>query len=90
MSKKSKDQRSLLNVLEKQKLPVLDEQKIIDMAVERIKNKENEYQVKNDLILSLNKLAIKGNLSKEGIQLLTELNRPNFNEDVAISSMTWF
>ena len=82
MSKKSKDQRSLLNVL--------DEQKIIDMAVERIKNKENEYQVKNDLILSLNKLAIKGNLSKEGIQLLTELNRPNFNEDVAISSMTWF
>lgn len=90
MFKKSKTQTSLLNKLEKQKLSISGEQRLIDIAIEEIKNKQNEYQVKRDLISKLNKLALNENLSKEGIQLLMQLNKPNFNEDIAKSSTTWF
>lgn len=90
MFKKSKTQTSLLNKLEKQKLSISGEQRLIDIAIEEIKDKQNEYQVKRDLISKLNKLALNENLSKEGIQLLMQLNKPNFNEDIAKSSTTWF
>lgn len=90
MFKKSKTQTNLLSKLEKQKLSISGEQRLIDIAIEEIKNKKNEYQVKRDLISKLNKLALNENLSKEGIQLLIQLNKPNWNEDIAKSSTTWF
>lgn len=90
MFKKSKTQTNLLSKLEKQKLSISGEQRLIDIAIEEIKNKKNEYQVKRDLISKLNKLALNENLSKEGIQLLIQLNKPNLNEDIAKSSTTWF
>lgn len=46
MFKKSKTQTSLLSKLEKQKLSISGEQRLIDIAIEEIKNKKNEYQVK--------------------------------------------
>lgn len=40
--------------------------------------------------MKLNELAREMTLSKEGIDLLTKLNRLDANEDIALSSTTWF
>lgn len=42
------------------------------------------------LLIKLCELARSMTLSKEGIDLLTKLNQSDINEDVAVSSTTWF
>ncbi|WP_147369662.1 hypothetical protein [Lactobacillus bombicola] len=85
-----KNNTSLLALLENQQMPTSIEQSLIDTAVKELKHQKNVYQVKRDLIKKLNTLALKEKLSKKGIQLLIQLNKPNFNEDVAKSVTTWF
>ncbi|RMC41755.1 hypothetical protein F5ESL0233_05435 [Lactobacillus sp. ESL0233] len=85
-----KNNTSLLALLENQQMPTSVEQSLIDTAVKELKHQKNVYQVKRDLIKKLNTLALKEKLSKKGIQLLIQLNKPNFNEDVAKSVTTWF
>lgn len=85
-----KNNTSLLALLENQQMPTSVEQSLIDTTVKELKHQKNVYQVKRDLIKKLNTLALKEKLSKKGIQLLIQLNKPNFNEDVAKSVTTWF
>lgn len=80
----------LLKLLEKQNLPKKNEQALITAAISQLKQHENEYQVRSRLLIKLSELARSMTLSKEGIDLLTKLNRLDANEDIALSSTTWF
>lgn len=80
----------LLKLLEKQNLPKKNEQALIIAAISQLKQHENEYQVRSRLLNKLSELARSMTLSKEGIDLLTKLNQPDKNEDIALSSTTWF
>ncbi|WEV38303.1 hypothetical protein OZX58_06100 [Lactobacillus sp. ESL0680] len=90
MFKKSKKAFDLLKFLQQQKLPNVNEQSIIEQATVKLHQRENPYLVKADVKSSLTELALKKQLSKEGVQLLTQLSKPNINEDVARASTTWF
>lgn len=80
----------LLKLLEKQNLPKKNEQALITAAISQLKQHENEYQVRGRLLIKLSELARSMTLSKEGIDLLTKLNQSDKNEDIALSSTTWF
>lgn len=80
----------LLKLLEKQNLPKKNEQALITAAISQLKQHENEYQVRSRLLVKLSELARSMTLSKEGIDLLIKLNQPDINEDIALSSTTWF
>lgn len=80
----------LLKLLEKQNLPKKNEQALITAAISQLKQHENEYQVRSRLLIKLSELARSMTLSKEGIDLLTKLNQSDKNEDIALSSTTWF
>lgn len=80
----------LLKLLEKQNLPKKNEQALIIAAISQLKQHENEYQVRSRLLIKLSELARSMTLSKEGIDLLIKLNQPDINEDIALSSTTWF
>lgn len=80
----------LLKLLEKQNLPKKNEQALIIAAISQLKQHENEYQVRSRLLVKLSELARSMTLSKEGIDLLIKLNQPDINEDIALSSTTWF
>lgn len=80
----------LLKLLEKQNLPKKNEQALITAAISQLKQHENEYQVRSRLLIKLSELARSMTLSKEGIDLLSKLNRLDANEDIALSSTTWF
>lgn len=80
----------LLKLLEKQNLPKKNEQALITAAISQLKQHENEYQVRSRLLIKLSELARSMTLSKEGIDLLIKLNQPDINEDIALSSTTWF
>lgn len=90
MFKKTKKEFDLLKFLQQQKLPNANEQSIIEQAIVKLHQRENLYLVKADVKSSLTELALKRQLSKEGVQLLTQLSKSNINEDVARSSATWF
>ncbi|MDF7669003.1 hypothetical protein [Lactobacillus sp. ESL0703] len=90
MFKKSKNEFDLLKFLQQQQLPNANEQSIIEQAIVKLHQRENLYLVKADVKSSLTELALKRQLSKEGVQLLTQLSKPNMNEDVAKASATWF
>lgn len=80
----------LLKLLEKQNLPKKNEQALITAAISQLKQHENEYQVRSRLLIKLSEFARSMTLSKEGIDLLSKLNRLDANEDIALSSTTWF
>lgn len=80
----------LLKLLEKKNLPKKNEQALITAAISQLKQHENEYQVRSRLLSKLSELARSMTLSKEGIDLLTKLNQSDKNEDIALSSTTWF
>lgn len=88
--KKMAVKMDLQKLLEKQELPKENEQALITRAISQLKQHENEYQVRSRLLMKLNELAREMTLSKEGIDLLTKLNRLDANEDIALSSTTWF
>lgn len=90
MLKKAKSKFDLLTLLQQQQLPHTNEQLIIKQALVKLNQKENPNLVKADVKAALTNLALKRLLSKEGIQLLTQLSEPNINEDVAKASATWF
>lgn len=90
MLKKAKNKFDLLTLLQQQQLPHTNEQLIIKQALVKLNQKENPNLVKADVKAALTNLALKKLLSKEGIQLLTQLSEPNINEDVAKASATWF
>ncbi|BAQ56502.1 hypothetical protein LBAT_0113 [Lactobacillus acetotolerans] len=66
------------------------EQEIVNSAIANLDKKENPHIVLSNMEGQLRPLALKGKLSKEGLTLLTDLERPNFDQDVATSTMTWF
>lgn len=80
-----------IDFLKSIKLSLTAEQKIIDDTIKQLENKSNnEYSVMSNMNQKFRKLASHNKLSQEGLELFTELQKPNFNEDVALSSMTWF
>ncbi|MDF7672680.1 hypothetical protein PT281_05295 [Lactobacillus sp. ESL0701] len=90
MFKKTKNEFDLLKFLQHQQLSNVNEQSIIEQAIVKLHQRENPYLVKADVKSSLTELALKRQLSKAGVQLLTQLSKPNINEDVARFSATWF
>ncbi|MFT8329396.1 bacteriocin immunity protein [Oenococcus oeni] len=66
------------------------EKQILNLAVSRLKKGERDQVVLKDLKQQLRKLALEKKLSKETLDLFTEMERPNFSKDLATSSTTWF
>jgi len=66
------------------------EQEIVSSAIANLDRKENPHIVLSNMANQLRPLALKGKLSKEGLSLLEDTERPNFDQDIARSSATWF
>ncbi|MCV3296181.1 hypothetical protein [Oenococcus kitaharae] len=88
--KSSDKKQSLKEELQKIQFNKLDEKQIINTAIARLEGGQRDRMVLAYLAQQLRKLALERNLSKEGLDLLTRITRPNFDEDVAFSSITWF
>ncbi|API72840.1 MULTISPECIES: hypothetical protein [Leuconostoc] len=86
MSKKE----NLLELL--QKLDVnSDEQVYINKAIHQLTDeKQSEQVVARGLAKDFRSLALNQKLSEQGLKLFTELQKPNFAEDVArLSATMW-
>lgn len=87
MSKKE----NLLELL--QKLDVnSDEQVYINKAIHQLTDeKQSEQVIVRGLAKDFRSLALNQKLSEQGLKLFTELQKPNFAEDVArLSATMWF
>lgn len=65
------------------------ESDLVNNALLQLKDKQNEHMVRGNLILGLELLATKQEISKEGLDFLSQLSRPNFNNDLARSINLW-
>ncbi|MDN6968234.1 hypothetical protein FCS83_06640 [Oenococcus sp. UCMA 17063] len=88
--KSSDKKQNLQSKLESIQSNKADEKQILELTISRLKNGERDQVVLRDLKQQLRKLALEKKLSKEGLDLFTEMERPNFSEDLATSSTTWF
>ncbi|GMA69569.1 hypothetical protein GCM10025879_08150 [Leuconostoc litchii] len=87
MSKKE----NLLELL--QKLDInSDEQVYINKAIHQLtEDKQSEQAVARSLAKDFRSLALKQKLSEQGLKMFTELQKPNFAEDIArLSTTMWF
>lgn len=76
-----------------QKLDVnSDEQVYINKAIHQLTDeKQSEQVVARRLAKDFRSLALNQKLSEQGLKLFTELQKPNFAEDVArLSATMWF
>lgn len=62
----------------------------IDAAIASLDNGVYAPKVAKELKHAFNKLVLEGKISKEGLAFFTEINKPNFDVDLATSSTTWF
>ena len=67
-----------------------NEQMLIDQTLVNIKSGTNQHQAIKQLKSKLQVPAVQPKLSPEGLKLLQTLSKPNFPNDLARSSMTWF
>ncbi len=88
--KSSDKKQNLQRKLESIRPNKADEKQILNLAVSRLKKGERDQVVLKDLKQQLRKLALEKKLSKETLDLFTEMERPNFSKDLATSSTTWF
>ncbi len=88
--KSSDKKQNLQRKLESIRPNKADEKQILNLAVSRLKKGERNQVVLKDLKQQLRKLALEKKLSKETLDLFTEMEHPNFSKDLATSSTTWF
>ncbi|SYW02495.1 conserved hypothetical protein [Oenococcus oeni] len=88
--KSSDKKQNLQRKLESIRPNKADEKQILNLAVSRLKKGERDQVVLKDLKQQLRKLALEKKLSKETLDLFTEMERPKFSKDLATSSTTWF
>ncbi|MFT8703516.1 bacteriocin immunity protein [Oenococcus oeni] len=88
--KSSDKKQNLQRKLESIRPNKADEKQILNLAVSRLKKGARDQVVLKDLKQQLRKLALEKKLSKETLDLFTEMERPNFSKDLATSSTTWF
>ena len=67
-----------------------NEQRLIDQTLVNIKTGTNQHQAIKQLKNRLQVLAVQQKLSPDGHKRLQTLSKPNFPNDLAQSSMTWF
>ncbi|WP_050950850.1 hypothetical protein [Limosilactobacillus gastricus] len=80
----------IVDILERTNLKENNEQELIDKALINFKSGTNHHQAIKQLKSQLQVLAVQQKLSPEGLKLLQTLSKPNFPNDLARSSMTWF
>ncbi|MHA5121870.1 hypothetical protein R5Q06_04740 [Oenococcus oeni] len=83
--KSSDKKQNLQRKLESIRPNKADEKQILNLLLG-----ERDQVVLKDLKQQLRKLALEKKLSKETLDLFTEMERPNFSKDLATSSTTWF
>ncbi len=88
--KKMRLKQSLKEILEKVTLKNEAEQDLVNQAIVELDKGEYEPKVQKQLRDAFNKLVLQGKISKEGLSFFEELSKPNFDVDLALSSMTWF
>lgn len=68
-----------------------DEQVHINKAIHQLKDEhQSEQIVSRNLTKDFRSLALNQKLSEQGLKLFTDLQKPNFAEDVArLSALTW-
>ncbi|AVI93651.1 conserved protein of unknown function [Oenococcus oeni] len=88
--KSSDKKQNLQRKLESIRPNKAGEKQILNLAVSRLKKGARDQVVLKDLKQQLRKLALEKKLSKETLDLFTEMERPNFSKDLATSSTTWF
>jgi len=86
----NKKNQSLRKELENTYLENTIEQKILDSAIVRLNNGQKEKDVLKEVKSQFRELALNKKISQKGLSLYTELQRPNRDVDIALSSMTWF
>ncbi|MCF1618371.1 hypothetical protein LQF63_12115 [Tetragenococcus koreensis] len=86
----SHKKKTLREKLETARLEEPVEQGILNSAMERLDNGEKEWAVLKEMKVQFRKLALNQELSQKGLSLYTELQRPDPDVDMALSSITWF
>lgn len=66
------------------------EKNTVKHAIDQLHAKVDETRVLSELCSSLRTLAVKQEISKEGLDLLTSLQKPNFGNDVGRTFNLWF
>ncbi|MFT9005647.1 MAG: hypothetical protein ABF991_13220, partial [Liquorilactobacillus hordei] len=84
----AKKEQTLLSLLKKLALNE-QEQILVNEAISQIEDNSNENIVLSTLKRGFSQLAVQQKLSKTGLTFLTEIQKPDFNTDVALASMTW-
>ena len=85
-----KQKQSLKEILEKVTLKNEAEQSLVNQAIEELNKGTYEPKVQKQLRDAFNKLVLQDKVSKEGLSFFEELSKPNFDVDLALSSLTWF
>ncbi|MFT9372093.1 MAG: hypothetical protein ABF579_00725 [Liquorilactobacillus hordei] len=58
-------------------------------AISQIEDNANENIVLGTLKREFSQLAVQQKISKTGLTFLTELQKPDFNTAIALSTITW-
>ncbi len=66
------------------------ENQLIDHALHQLELKQDETKVLSELCANLRLLAVKQQISKEGFELFTMLQKPNFGNDFGRTIKLWF
>jgi len=80
---------SLIAYLESFDLQPNVENDLLKNALTQLNNKQSEQKVLHDLCSGFRDLAIAQNISKDGLALYTQLQKPNFSSDFARSFNLW-
>ena len=82
--------KSLLDELKAVNLEDESEKRIINQAVVDLESNKYEQKVKSTLLKQLRILALNQKLSKNGVELLTKLSKPNASDDYGKTLSTAF
>ena len=84
-----KPSETTLTYLQSLTLSSSTEKAFLDETLRQLKEKQNETRVLAELRSNLTLLAVKQQISKEGLDLLTALQKPNFENDLSRTFNLW-
>ncbi|WP_349551465.1 hypothetical protein [Leuconostoc pseudomesenteroides] len=85
-----KKKQSMISYLSSIDLKSPIEQQLLQNAINKLEKKQDETRVANELGSALTRLALKQEISQQGLDLLTQLQKPNFASDFGRSVNLWF
>ena len=86
----NKNKQSMSSYLSSIDLKNLTEKQLLQNAINQLEKKQDETRVANELGSTLTGLAIKQELSQQGLELLIQLQKPNFASDFGRNISLWF